>query len=170
MSAELNVKYLSEAILHLDEERLKNFNISRDDLVKQYTNSFVAAIRTSTKNMFSKDHAAQMVGAMIEAMKKIAVDTRATDDESKVQVIVNGLDFVKIFSDSIQLDVDEGADPKEIVGAITRSVVQKFNDMKLSKTTVFVVECEYLKEADFWMPKNMQAFFETLTASAFGRK
>ena len=166
MSAEKDIKFLSEAILHLDEEGLKKFNLSREDLYSKWTSNFVGAMRKSTKNMCSKDHALQMADAMINSMKKIVVDTRTADDESKVQVIINGLDFTKVFSDDIQLDVEPGATPKEIVGAITRFMVKRFEDIKLSKTAVFAVDCEYNEDAKFWMPKNMQAFLDSLTASA----
>ena len=47
-------------------------------------------------------------------------------------------------------------------------MVKKFNGMKLSKTVVFDVECEYLEDKNFWIPKNMEAFFNTLSASAMG--
>ena len=170
MSAEQDIKFLCEAILHLDEEGLKKFNISRDDLYNKWTSNFVGAMRKSTKNMFSQDHALQMADAMINSMKKIAIDTRATDDESKVQVIVNGLDFTKLFADTMNLDVDSKATPKEIVGALTKVIVKRLADIKLSKTMVFVAECEYNEDAKFWMPKNMPAFFDTLTASALGNQ
>ena len=169
MSAEQNIKLLCETVVHFNEEGLNKFQYSREDLYQQWTGNFITAMKQSANNMFSDKQSGQMANALINALKRVAIDTRATDEESKVQVIVNGLDMEKDFSDkNIKLDVEFGSTQEEIVAAITKAMVKKFNNLKLSKTTVFVVDCEYNEEADFWMPKNMQAFFDTLSASVMG--
>jgi hypothetical protein len=119
--------------------------------------------------MFTGKQSKQMADALINALKKVSIDVQPTDDESKVQVTVNGLDFEKDFSSkNTKLDVDFGATQEEITASIARAVAKKFNAMKVSKTMVFVVNCEHHEEGDVWMPENMQALFEALSASAMG--
>lgn len=169
MSAEQDIKLLCETILHFDKKGLKAFNISREDLYKKWTGEFIDAMKKSANNIFTGKQSKQMADALINALKKVSIDTQATDDESKVQVTVNGLDFEKDFSNkNTRLDVDFGATQEEIAASVARAVAKKFNSMKVAKTMVFVVDCEHHEEGDVWMPINMQAFFDTLSASAMG--
>lgn len=169
MSAENDVKLLCKTILHFDEEGLKKFNYSREDLFKSWTGSFVDSMKKNANNMFSDKQSAQIANAMMKTLQKVVIDTRATEEESKVRIIVNGLDFAKEFDNkNIKLDVFPGATQEEIVASITKTMVDKFSKMQLSKTIVFVADCEYDEESKFWIPKDMQAFFNELSASAMG--
>ena len=169
MSAANDIKLLSEAILHFDEEGMQKFNISREDLFNQWTGSFIANIGDIVNAVFNKNQILQISNALINSLYKIKVSVQPSYEESKVEVTVNGLEFSKEFSSkNFSVDLDKDAKKDEVVAALITVLQNKFENMQASKTTVFQVECELDESADTWVPKNFQSFLNVLSAAAVG--
>ena len=170
MSAGNDIKLLCETILHFDEEGLKKFNFSREDLYTMWTKSFIEAIEVNMKSAFSEKHAKKIGDAIISALKKVSIDTKDLAEE-KVEVTVTGLSVGSIFVDqNWQLDVKPDAKPEEIVSSVVRTVEKKFETLQPVQTTVFVIDCNYSKDGKIWMPISMDNFMSQLFAGTLGKK
>lgn len=170
MSAANDIKLFCEAILHFDEDGLKKFNFSREDLYKMWTNSFVEAIKANVKSAFSKNHANKIGDAIISALKKVSIDTKDLS-EGKVEITITGLNAGSIFVDkNWQLDVKPDASKEEVVDSIIRALEQKFNALQPVNTTVFAIDCGYFEEGKMWQPLSMDNFMPQLFAGALGNR
>lgn len=170
MSAANDIKLLCETILHFDEEGLKKFNYSHEDLYTMWTKSFIAAIKANMKNIFTDAHAKKIGDAIISALKKVSVST-ADSSEGKVEVTITGLNVGSIFSETNwQLDVKPDSGAEEIANSIIKTVEQKFAALQPAKTTVFVIDCAHSAENNLWQPTNMDNFMPQLFAGAIGSR
>ena len=171
MSAVNDIQLLCETVLHFNADGLRKFNFSRNDLFQQWTSSFVETMNESTNNMFSKEQSFQIANALMNSLQKVKVTVDASYSESKVEITVNGMDFEKEFApESLHFNIMPGAEPKEIAVAVVKAIVDKFDEMKPSKSTVFSIDCEFDKKSNFWMPKDLQEFFKNLSVNAMGGK
>ena len=169
MSAVNDIKLLSEAILHFDEEGLNKFNISREELVGQWTGSFMQMIGDITNKMFNKNQMLQISNALLNSLYKVQISVQPSYEEAKVEVTVGGLDFSKEFSQKeLPINVDKNAKPEEVVAALVVAIQKKFDNMKVSNKSTFLVECELDSQVNVWVPKNFQSFLNILSSAAIG--
>lgn len=170
MSAANDIKLLCETILHFDEEGLKKFNFSSEDLYAMWTKSFIAAIKANVKNSLTEKHAKKIGDAIIAALKKVSVVTKDSS-EGKVEVTITGLEVGNIFADkNWQLDLKPDASKDEIVNSLVSTVEKNFEELQPARTTVFVIDCGYSEEEKIWQPLNMDNFMPQLFAGTLGSR
>ena len=99
ISSDEGMKKICNAFLYLDENNLKNFNLSPEKIHTMYAGFFKA---TTGGIKFTDEQSNKMADALIEQMQeKVKLDVKSKligEDKAEIYVTVTGIDFNKTLS------------------------------------------------------------------------
>ena len=154
ISPDASMKKMCNAFLYLDENDLKDFNASSEQIHEMYAGFFKKA--TGGIN-FTDEQADRIADALIEQMRekiKFSVKTESeSDNKAVVAVTVTGINFNETVNKlNFNYDVENTTD-EQLSEMVTNAIIEQIKTVQNTPTEIVKFNCEFDEEFKLWIPE-----------------
>ena len=148
------MKKMCNAFLYLDENDLKDFNASSEQIHEMYAGFFKKA---TGEIKFTDEQADRIADALIEQMRekiKFSVKTESeSDNKAVVAVTVTGINFNETVNKlNFNYDVENTTD-KQLSEMVTNAIIEQIKTVQNTPTEIVKFNCEFDEEFKLWIPE-----------------
>ena len=154
ISPDEGMKKICNAFLYLDENDLKNFNLSPEKIHTMYAGFFKA---TTGGIKFTDEQSNKMADTLIEQMRekiKFAVKTESTDkNKAEIAVTVTGINFNETLSNlNFNYDAEKMTD-EQLSEMATTEIIKQIKTVKNTPAETVKFNCTFDEETNLWIPE-----------------